>query len=74
MAGKDSISKRLKWAAVFVLIAAAVLIAWQHINRDSSINSFDECVAAGNPVMESYPEQCSSGGRTFVNPKQLPPL
>jgi len=32
----------------------------------SEINSFEECVAAGNPVMESYPEQCRANGKTFV--------
>lgn len=31
-----------------------------------SINSFEECVAAGNPVMESYPRQCSANGRNFI--------
>ena len=31
------------------------------------ISSFDECVAAGYPVMESYPRQCkTSDGTTFV--------
>jgi len=33
----------------------------------SSIDSFEECVAAGNPVMESYPRQCrTSVGKHFV--------
>lgn len=32
----------------------------------AEINTFDQCVAAGNPVMESYPEQCASGGKTFT--------
>jgi hypothetical protein len=32
-----------------------------------AINSFDQCVGAGYPVMESYPRQCRTpGGRTFV--------
>jgi hypothetical protein len=32
-----------------------------------SINSFEECVAQGNPVMESYPRQCRTpDGKTFV--------
>ncbi len=32
------------------------------------IRNFAECVAVGNPIMESYPEQCrSQDGRTFVN-------
>lgn len=26
---------------------------------------FDNCVAAGNPVAESYPRQCSTGGKTY---------
>ncbi len=30
------------------------------------ITSFEECVAAGNPVMESYPRQCAADGQTFV--------
>lgn len=34
------------------------------------ITNFDECVAAGNPVMESFPEQCSANGQTFVNDTQ----
>ncbi len=38
--------------------------------HDKSISSFEECVAAGNPVMESYPEQCNANGRNFVNPAQ----
>jgi len=34
---------------------------------ESSIESFDDCVAAGNPVMESYPRQCrTTDGRNFV--------
>jgi len=33
----------------------------------SSIDSFEECVAAGNPVMESYPRQCRTvDGKHFV--------
>jgi len=30
------------------------------------VTSFEECVAAGNPVMESYPRQCRANGRIFV--------
>lgn len=32
----------------------------------TEINTFEECVAAGNPVMESYPRQCRANGKTFV--------
>lgn len=30
------------------------------------VTDFDSCVAAGNPVMESYPRQCNSNGVTYV--------
>jgi len=33
----------------------------------SEINSFDECLTAGNPAMESYPRQCrTADGKHFV--------
>ncbi len=32
-----------------------------------SINNFEECIAAGNPAMESYPRQCRTvDGQHFV--------
>ncbi len=35
--------------------------------RMGAISNFEECAAAGNPIMESYPEQCRTpDGRTFV--------
>lgn len=34
---------------------------------ETTITSFDDCVAAGYPVMESLPEQCITGnGRSFT--------
>lgn len=30
------------------------------------VTNFEECVTAGNPVMESYPRQCRSGEQTFT--------
>lgn len=32
----------------------------------STITNFDECAAAGNPVMESYPRQCRADGKNFI--------
>lgn len=34
--------------------------------QSPQISNFEECAAAGNPIMESYPEQCSANGQTFV--------
>ena len=34
---------------------------------ESMVESFEECVAAGNPIMESYPRQCrTDDGKSFV--------
>ncbi|HII71211.1 TPA: hypothetical protein HA265_00470 [Candidatus Woesearchaeota archaeon] len=33
---------------------------------DDKITGFDECIAAGYPVMESYPRQCRAGDTTFT--------
>ncbi len=51
---------------VVVLIAGGLLIGGG--DEDVEISSFEECAAAGYPVMESYPEQCRTpDGRSFVN-------
>ena len=31
-----------------------------------TVTNFEECVAAGNPVMESYPRQCRAGDKNFT--------
>ena len=33
---------------------------------ENIINNFNDCVLAGNPVMESYPRQCRANNQTFV--------
>lgn len=39
----------------------------------ANINSYEECVAAGYPVQESYPERCSvPGGNSYTNPDATP--
>lgn len=56
-----------------VLAAVALLVFWSAPRMGASIpqpiiTNFDECAAAGNPVMESFPEQCrTADGRLFVN-------
>lgn len=55
---------------VALLVAGIVgfVLAAKGSAPGNNIDSYAECVAAGNPVMESYPEQCRANGRTFVNP------
>lgn len=59
--------------ALVLFLAVAVFLLWQgdKISQNElqtlPISSFEECVSAGNPVMESHPRQCSTlDGRTFV--------
>jgi len=61
-------------AGIFLLLVAGLLMSLATNNEQRellSVSNFDECVAAGNPIMESYPEQCrTQDGRTFVNERQ----
>ncbi len=41
-------------------------VSRQQITPIAIVNNFEECLGAGNPVMESYPRQCRSGDKTFV--------
>lgn len=36
------------------------------VDKPMNINSFEECMNAGNPVMESYPRQCQANGQVFT--------
>lgn len=48
-----------------VLIALFTLFSYTN-NSEAKILSFEDCVAAGNPILESYPEQCiTEGGKHF---------
>lgn len=69
-----------KYNYLIIVLILALLISWTflYINiyyKDNNnlptelmpINSFADCAAAGNPVMETYPEQCrTSDGRLFI--------
>lgn len=63
--------------AIALLIIGALLVAFSENTKQNqvlSITNFEECAAAGNPVMESYPEQCRTpDGRVFVNERQSVP-
>src|SRR3989344_7219398 len=53
-----------------IVIVAGLLLSLsviQEQNKALDIANFDECAAAGYPIMESYPEQCRTpDGRLFV--------
>lgn len=58
--------------AILVLVLVAV-VAFAYLKTPTAkISNYDECVAAGNPVMLSYPPQCSANGKTYV--QDAPPI
>ena len=71
----------LKIIGLLLLAAALIivgLVVYSMAPRMSAslpapvITNFEECAAAGNPVMESYPAQCrTADGRLFV--QEIPP-
>jgi hypothetical protein len=59
--------------ALCIVVGVGVFVASEQRNgldngsQITEIRSFEECVAEGNPVMDSYPEQCrSEDGQLFV--------
>lgn len=65
--GKNPV-KSNKTGIIMALALIPVVLAAGCIESQASqeITSFEECVAAGNPVMESYPRQCRAGDMTFT--------
>jgi hypothetical protein len=51
------------------LIGAIGFYVFQKQNQPE-ITNFTECKAAGNQIMESYPERCLANGQTFTNTTQ----
>lgn len=49
-----------------ILIATGIFFYAKTKQAKTPITTFAECVAAGYPVMESYPRQCRADGQTFV--------
>ncbi len=57
---------------IVILVLIGVGMGMQNVveskKSKGDINTFEECVEAGNPILESYPEQCiTKDGRTFIH-------
>lgn len=50
---------------IFVALALSMVLLFSKENV-LAVRNFEECVMAGNPVMESYPRQCSHKGQNFI--------
>ena len=51
-------------ATITILAMAMLIIAG--CASQVQVTNFKECVAAGNPVMESHPRQCAHNGVTYI--------
>jgi hypothetical protein len=59
---------------ILILSVSAIIIIWQ-VNQAKApelVTSFEECVALGNPVMESYPRQCRWQEQIFTEKLEYP--
>ena len=52
---------------ITILILSIILAGCNSVEQ-ATINNFEECIAAGNPAIESYPRQCrdSVSDKTFT--------
>jgi len=54
---------------IIILGGLALGILYSHLpghNPNLNMTTFEECITANNPVLESYPRQCSADGQTFI--------
>jgi hypothetical protein len=61
--------KTYVWLLLIVLLLIAVAGYWFYMNGAQTpvVRSFEECAAAGYPVMESYPRRCNDArGNSFT--------
>ena len=65
--------KKWLWIPIGVIIVVAGIFIYVILTPEINVNpvvpsNFEECIAAGNPAMESYPRQCRDpiGDRTFT--------
>lgn len=52
-----------------IILVAALMVIFVMLNgaiEEVVVTNFEECIAAGNPAMESYPRQCIHGQDHFV--------
>jgi hypothetical protein len=63
-------TKRILFVLFVLLVITGLLVAMDTLGKAAvkdAIDSFEDCAAAGYPIMESYPEQCAvPGGQSFT--------
>lgn len=52
---------------VAFIIFLALFAGFSLFKRIYQVNSYEDCVEAGNAIVETSPEQCMANGRVFIN-------
>ena len=56
-------------SVILVLLLACAGGMYYWYSKKTSVTSYAECVAEGNPVMDSHPNQCQTmNGKSFTDP------
>lgn len=58
---------------IYLGISTLILSACTPAIESPTVTNFEECIAAGNPIMESYPRQCQHGDQNFVEEIEIKP-
>ena len=67
----------MKKVSLIIIVLFTLTACQLPVQMEKEITDFEGCVAAGNPVMESYPRQCRHGDQTFVEEVEIatpPPI
>ena len=51
---------------IFVSVVKFIQIGFAISDMGAIVVNFEQCVAVGNPIMESYPRRCHSAGNSFI--------
>lgn len=54
------------WIVALLILVAMLVYPLLTREKAPVIGSFQECMDAGYPIMESYPRQCNADGNNFV--------
>lgn len=59
--------------AIWIFVGLLAFVVYKVVTKEPTVNDFQSCIAAGNPRLESYPEQCVHKGQSYLNPAQRVP-
>lgn len=55
---------------LLIILAAGVLTTGILLMQNKNVKTFAQCVEKNGQVLDTYPEQCKIGNKTFVNSEQ----